>query len=198
MASDEWEAGPKFHFGHFQRGYCWTHSTCSLDDYIELWRTAIGDAGEVPRDHWNDTGLGSKPRGSLTPPTVRALIATSPIPSDKKPLRGPGSGSRERGRFRTRRPWTLRERSRARSAKRSTTRSTRIASRFVAIIRQRGLKASAGSGLLDLPSSFFVAPALFGWSRTGVHTAISYRRRNSPTWDFTQSMSSASHLANRS
>lgn len=48
-----WEIAPNFHFGHFQRGYCWTTTTRDARDYVELWRQRIDHEGEIPREGWN-------------------------------------------------------------------------------------------------------------------------------------------------
>lgn len=49
----DWHAGPNFHFGHFQRGYCWTCNHTDLDRYIEIWTGRINDERIVPREQWN-------------------------------------------------------------------------------------------------------------------------------------------------
>lgn len=49
-----WDAGPNFHFGHMQRGYCWTTSERPLDEYLQLWTAEIHSAGNVPREEWDD------------------------------------------------------------------------------------------------------------------------------------------------
>jgi hypothetical protein len=55
LARAGWSAWPHFHFGHFERGYCWTTVTRELDEYVELWRQQIANGvGEVPRDEWDD------------------------------------------------------------------------------------------------------------------------------------------------
>jgi len=48
-----WEAHPNFHFGHFQRGYCWTCNQTDLDHYIDLWVERIRGQGVVPREDWD-------------------------------------------------------------------------------------------------------------------------------------------------
>jgi hypothetical protein len=47
-----WEAHPHFHFGHMQRGYCWTCNDIALEDYIALWTERIADTTNVPREEW--------------------------------------------------------------------------------------------------------------------------------------------------
>lgn len=47
-----WSLAPNFHFGHFQRGYCWTSATRDVHEYVALWREHIGEAGAVPRERW--------------------------------------------------------------------------------------------------------------------------------------------------
>jgi hypothetical protein len=44
-----WHARPNFHFGHFQRGYCWTCNERALEEYIQLWVRRIGGETAVPR-----------------------------------------------------------------------------------------------------------------------------------------------------
>lgn len=47
-----WEAVPRFHFGHFERGYCWTCNTIDLDHYLDIWVDRISSEGMVPREEW--------------------------------------------------------------------------------------------------------------------------------------------------
>jgi len=49
-----WHVGPNFHFGHMQRGYCWTTTKRPVDEYLSLWTNEIHDAGNVPREEWDD------------------------------------------------------------------------------------------------------------------------------------------------
>lgn len=51
--SDGWHVGPNFHFGHIQRGFCWTKSDLSITEYLGLWQHEINDAGAIPRDEWD-------------------------------------------------------------------------------------------------------------------------------------------------
>jgi hypothetical protein len=48
----DWFAGPNFHFGHFQRGYCWTRTSIGIDRYVEIWAERIDGQGAVPREEW--------------------------------------------------------------------------------------------------------------------------------------------------
>lgn len=48
----DWEAVANFHFGHFQRGYCWTCNQTDLDHYIETWKKRISSEKVVPRAEW--------------------------------------------------------------------------------------------------------------------------------------------------
>jgi hypothetical protein len=48
-----WHARPNFHFGHFQRGYCWTCNERELGEYIDLWVRRIGRETAVPRKDWD-------------------------------------------------------------------------------------------------------------------------------------------------
>lgn len=52
VASDGWTVMPNFHFGHMQRGFCWTTSDIAVEDYLRLWEGGIATAGNVPRDEW--------------------------------------------------------------------------------------------------------------------------------------------------
>ena len=47
-----WRAVPNFHFGHFERGYCWTCNRTDLDRYIDIWVSRIADEGAVGRSDW--------------------------------------------------------------------------------------------------------------------------------------------------
>jgi len=49
-----WDAGPNFHFGHIQRGYCWTCNQLHLDEYLEVWTERIGTLAPIPRSRWDD------------------------------------------------------------------------------------------------------------------------------------------------
>ena len=48
-----WHAAPNFHFGHMQRGYCWTTTGRPVDEYLALWTNEIHSAGNVPREEWD-------------------------------------------------------------------------------------------------------------------------------------------------
>jgi hypothetical protein len=48
-----WEVRPNFHFGHFQRGYCWTCNECELDDYVATWVSRIAPEQAVLRADWD-------------------------------------------------------------------------------------------------------------------------------------------------
>ncbi|MGO9196766.1 MAG: hypothetical protein ACLQK4_06530 [Acidimicrobiales bacterium] len=52
-ATDGWKAGPNFHFGHMQRGYCWTTSSIELGAYLDLWQDQIEHAHAVAEDEWD-------------------------------------------------------------------------------------------------------------------------------------------------
>jgi hypothetical protein len=47
-----WHARPNFHFGHFQRGYCWTCNRTPLERYLAIWTEQIDQAALIPRDDW--------------------------------------------------------------------------------------------------------------------------------------------------
>jgi hypothetical protein len=53
-ARDGWHAGPNFHFGHYERGFCWTCNRVDLDRYLGLWSDRIDDEGAVERARWDD------------------------------------------------------------------------------------------------------------------------------------------------
>ena len=48
-----WRVRPNFHFGHFQRGYCWTCNKRDLDEYVALWIRRIAREEAVPREDWD-------------------------------------------------------------------------------------------------------------------------------------------------
>jgi hypothetical protein len=48
-----WQARPNFHFGHMQRGFCWTDAELDVGQYVDLWTKEINSAGAVPRDEWD-------------------------------------------------------------------------------------------------------------------------------------------------
>jgi hypothetical protein len=52
-AHSSWRVTPNFHFGHFQRGYCWTCNERDLDEYVQLWVNRIEHEAAVPREDWN-------------------------------------------------------------------------------------------------------------------------------------------------
>jgi hypothetical protein len=49
-----WYAGPHFHFGHFQRGFCWTCNRTDLDEYLDIWIARIHEERPVLRADWID------------------------------------------------------------------------------------------------------------------------------------------------
>lgn len=49
-----WSVKPNFHFGHMQRGFCWTTSDIDLEDYLDLWQERIGAEASVAREDWDD------------------------------------------------------------------------------------------------------------------------------------------------
>jgi hypothetical protein len=51
-STDGWTVTPNFHFGHMQRGFCWTTSDIEVEDYLRLWEVHIATAGNVPRGEW--------------------------------------------------------------------------------------------------------------------------------------------------
>jgi hypothetical protein len=48
-----WHIRPNFHFGHMQRGFCWTTTSRDVDEYVELWTQEIHSAGAVAREDWD-------------------------------------------------------------------------------------------------------------------------------------------------
>jgi hypothetical protein len=54
LADEEgWSVKPNFHFGHMQRGFCWTTSDLDLDGYLQLWEERIVDESSVAREDWD-------------------------------------------------------------------------------------------------------------------------------------------------
>lgn len=53
LLAQGWNARPNFHFGHMQRGFCWTCNHRELNEYVELWTQRINNEREVPRDRWD-------------------------------------------------------------------------------------------------------------------------------------------------
>ena len=51
---ENWELLPNFHFGHMQRGYCWTTSEITIDEYVDLWEKEIATTTSVPRPAWDE------------------------------------------------------------------------------------------------------------------------------------------------
>jgi hypothetical protein len=51
--AEGWSVKPNFHFGHMQRGFCWTTSDIGLEDYLQLWQERIATEGSVARDDWD-------------------------------------------------------------------------------------------------------------------------------------------------
>jgi len=47
-----WRARPNFHFGHFERGYCWTCNETDINDYLDIWVNRISTEGAVARADW--------------------------------------------------------------------------------------------------------------------------------------------------
>jgi hypothetical protein len=53
-AQPGWHLAPHFHFGHMQRGFCWTTAERDVDEYVDLWTTEIHAARAVPREEWDE------------------------------------------------------------------------------------------------------------------------------------------------
>jgi hypothetical protein len=53
-AANGWTVKPNFHFGHMQRGFCWTTSEIELDDYLRLWQDRVPSERSVTRGDWDD------------------------------------------------------------------------------------------------------------------------------------------------
>jgi hypothetical protein len=49
-----WHVNPNFHFGHMERGYCWTTTSRDVAEYTELWTHEIRSAGAIRREDWDD------------------------------------------------------------------------------------------------------------------------------------------------
>lgn len=45
---------PHFHFGHIQRGFAWTTTDRSLDEYVALWADRIDTVASVPKAEWDE------------------------------------------------------------------------------------------------------------------------------------------------
>jgi hypothetical protein len=52
-STENWRVRPNFHFGHMQRGYCWTMSEIDVESYLQLWCGRIDTTGNVPREEWD-------------------------------------------------------------------------------------------------------------------------------------------------
>lgn len=52
--AEGWSVKPNFHFGHMQRGFCWTTSDIDLEDYLQLWQARIATESSVAREDWDD------------------------------------------------------------------------------------------------------------------------------------------------
>lgn len=53
IAAQGWTVKPNFHFGHMQRGFCWTTSDIDVEGYLRLWQQRIATEGNVPRRGWD-------------------------------------------------------------------------------------------------------------------------------------------------
>lgn len=49
-----WHVEPNFHFGHMQRGFCWTTTDRDVDEYVKLWTHEIHSASAVAREDWDE------------------------------------------------------------------------------------------------------------------------------------------------
>ena len=47
-----WELEPRFHFGYWERGLCWSRSSLSIDDYVDYWTKRIDQTGAIGRVDW--------------------------------------------------------------------------------------------------------------------------------------------------
>ena len=48
-----WHARPNFHFGSFQRGFCWTCNERDIHEYVALWIQRIDREAAVGRAEWD-------------------------------------------------------------------------------------------------------------------------------------------------
>lgn len=51
---EHWQLLPNFHFGHMQRGFCWTTAQIATGAYVGLWRETIATVASVPRADWDE------------------------------------------------------------------------------------------------------------------------------------------------
>jgi hypothetical protein len=47
-----WTLDPHFHWGFITRGFCWTRSSVSTEDYARYWVDRIEEIGAVDREDW--------------------------------------------------------------------------------------------------------------------------------------------------
>jgi hypothetical protein len=72
-----WHARPNFHFGHFQRGYCWTCNKRDLDEFVQLWCAKSSAGRPYAARTGTATGAGSRRSGSPARRTGPNSIDTS-------------------------------------------------------------------------------------------------------------------------
>jgi hypothetical protein len=115
-----WHVEANFHFGHMQRGYCWTTSTHDPDAYIALWEQRSAPPEPSRATNGTTTGPGLNARGSQRPRTARSSTGTSRTRSDGPPRPVRGCPSRAAGRSPTPKHSTVAAPCTHKSARRST------------------------------------------------------------------------------
>lgn len=53
LEHEGWQIWPNFHFGFMAKGFCWTTSTISLEQYVSYWQTNIGNTEQIARHEWD-------------------------------------------------------------------------------------------------------------------------------------------------
>ena len=51
---EEWSVVPNMHFGFMQRGYAWSPTPATVDEYVDYWIGQIDSAKTVAEDHWDE------------------------------------------------------------------------------------------------------------------------------------------------
>jgi hypothetical protein len=83
-----------------QRGFCWMTINRPVDEYLELWTNEIQDAGNVPREEWDEywTWLEAKRRRpARVRPALRQHPATDRLAPTGTEARAPVAARRSRG-----------------------------------------------------------------------------------------------------
>src|SRR5439155_691922 len=54
LEHEGWQIWPHFHFGFMAKGFCWSTSNMSLEQYVLYWQKEIGITEQLARHDWDE------------------------------------------------------------------------------------------------------------------------------------------------